>query len=207
MVTSRKLGQFWLNGLVLLILLISLVRVVVSSRGLLFNLELLGFLVLLVLSVWGIITPGSRRRQRVFFAIFVLYIINLLLLWWVQRKLYVVLVLLALVGLFNSLMKPAKMEMHKDTKTTEQKTVQQKTEEPHSMVFDTLKSTVSKESAKKSKLAVNFSPGKYVASKASNVYHEPTCDWAKKIASNRRVWFAEKKEAWAKGYKKHGCVA
>lgn len=204
MVTSRKLGQFWLNGLVLLILFIGLVRIVISSRGTLFTLELLGLLVLLVLSVWGIFSYSSRNGPRIFFVIFLLYIINLLLWWWVRDTLYVVLVILALIGLFNSVLQSPKREREVEAAPTQ--VAEATAKEPHSMVFDTPKSAVSKESSKKSKPVVNFSPGKYVASKASNVYHIPTCDWAKKIASNRRVWFAEKKEAWAKGYKKHGCV-
>lgn len=53
---------------------------------------------------------------------------------------------------------------------------------------------------------VAFKPGKYVASQRSNIYHEPKCDWAKKIRSSRRVWFASKEDAWEKGYKSHDCV-
>jgi hypothetical protein len=51
-----------------------------------------------------------------------------------------------------------------------------------------------------------FKPGKYVASQRSNIYHEPKCDWAKKIHPSRRVWFASKEDAWEKGYKSHECV-
>ena len=51
-----------------------------------------------------------------------------------------------------------------------------------------------------------FIPGKYEASKRSNVYHEPKCDWAKKIQKVRQVWFASREEALNKGYKKHDCV-
>ncbi|HLD00588.1 MAG TPA: hypothetical protein VJC39_02485 [Candidatus Nanoarchaeia archaeon] len=50
------------------------------------------------------------------------------------------------------------------------------------------------------------SPGKYVASARSNIFHEPKCDWAKKIAKERRVWFKTKKEAWDKSFKAHSCV-
>lgn len=51
-----------------------------------------------------------------------------------------------------------------------------------------------------------FTPGKYVASKRSNVYHEPKCEWAKKIQKDRQVWFESREEALNKGYKKHSCV-
>jgi methylphosphotriester-DNA--protein-cysteine methyltransferase len=53
---------------------------------------------------------------------------------------------------------------------------------------------------------VKFVPGKYIASKSSNVYHEPKCDWAKKIHKSRQLWFASKEEAWEKGFKAHSCV-
>ena len=56
------------------------------------------------------------------------------------------------------------------------------------------------------KPAAKHSPGKYVASNMSNVYHEPKCEWAKRIAKNRRVWFKDKREATNKKYRKHACV-
>lgn len=53
---------------------------------------------------------------------------------------------------------------------------------------------------------VKHFPGKFVASKNSNVYHAPKCEWAKKIAKTRRLWFASQEEAWEKGYKGHTCI-
>lgn len=64
------------------------------------------------------------------------------------------------------------------------------------------KPKTSKPAAKTTK----YSPGKYVASKNSNVYHEPKCDWAKRIQRNRRLWFKSKEAAWEKGYKGHSCI-
>ena len=192
---QKNQGWFWVHGLLLLVLLIGLVRIAIASRGLLFTLELLGFLVLLTLSVASIAWYGSSWSRWSLFALFTFYVINLLLLWLVQGKLYLILVILALAGLFVSL---------PHQKKAEKKAAEPKAEEPHSMVFDTAKSAEPKPDAKKA--TVTFSPGKYVASKNSNVYHTPTCDWAKKIAKSRQVWFPEKKEAWAKGYKKHSCL-
>jgi len=95
---------------------------------------------------------------------------------------------------------------------------QKKKEESHSVVFDTTKpQTTTVDAAKtvaaktspttpQSKILSKHSPGKYVASKQSNVYHEPKCDWAKKIAKNRQLWFNTKENAWEKGYKGHSCV-
>lgn len=62
--------------------------------------------------------------------------------------------------------------------------------------------TLNQESGKKT---TTFSPGKYVASSRSNTYHEPKCDWAKKIMA-KKLWFRDKKEAENKMYKAHTCV-
>jgi hypothetical protein len=51
-----------------------------------------------------------------------------------------------------------------------------------------------------------FYPGKFIASNRSDYYHAPKCDWAKKIAENRRVWFKSEQEAKKKGFKKHSCL-
>ncbi len=56
------------------------------------------------------------------------------------------------------------------------------------------------------KVETEYTPGKYVASLRSNQYHEPRCDWAKKIKRERQVWFKEKQDAWERGYRAHACV-
>ena len=50
------------------------------------------------------------------------------------------------------------------------------------------------------------SPGKYIASTGGSVYHEPKCDWAKRIVKKRMVWFNDKRSANRKGYRGHSCV-
>ncbi|MBI2665172.1 hypothetical protein HYX12_00955 [Candidatus Woesearchaeota archaeon] len=57
-----------------------------------------------------------------------------------------------------------------------------------------------------SKPVVKYDPGRYVASKNSNSYHLPTCDWAKKIHKHRLTWFQNKEDAWERGFKAHSCV-
>lgn len=42
--------------------------------------------------------------------------------------------------------------------------------------------------------------GNFVASNASNKYHDPSCIWADKIDSDRRVWFETTAEAEKAGY-------
>ena len=39
-----------------------------------------------------------------------------------------------------------------------------------------------------------------------SVYHEPKCEWAKRIVEGRRIWFKDKREAQRKKYKAHKCV-
>src|SRR3989344_7689396 len=45
-------------------------------------------------------------------------------------------------------------------------------------------------------------PGKYVASASGSSYHAPSCDWAKKISEENRVWFKAEADAQKKKYKK-----
>ena len=42
---------------------------------------------------------------------------------------------------------------------------------------------------------------KYVGSKNSNIYHYPTCYWAKKIKSTNEIWFTSSSDARAHGYR------
>jgi len=79
--------------------------------------------------------------------------------------------------------------------------------EPKVTAATTAKKTITKKSSSSSvSRKTSFTPGKLVASKRSNVYHLPKCEWAKKISKERRVWFKSKEEAWEKGYKAHSCV-
>ena len=51
-----------------------------------------------------------------------------------------------------------------------------------------------------------YVPGKVVSSKSSNVYHVPTCDWAKKIKKSNRVFFDSEEVAKKEGLKAHSCA-
>jgi len=145
--------------------------------------------------------------------------------WYFLGNIYVVLLIIALAGFLLAVPRKKKKKL-KITRYTE----------PYSQVFDSEKkpevkktkkeqelssleaekeksevksASVSSESSveksvKKAKAVHN--PGKYVASKNSNNYHEPKCEWAKKIAVERRVWFKSKEEAWEKGFKAHSCI-
>ncbi|HIG93413.1 TPA: hypothetical protein HA242_01400 [Candidatus Woesearchaeota archaeon] len=195
---SQKLAIY---GMLVLILLFGLVQVFISGTRKFFLLELIGLGVLSVLLLIGFIGYHKPWGERVLFFVFLLYLVNLGLLWFFKDKLYFVLLLLAVVGFIMSVPR----------KRGSIPKVEILPEEPHSMVFDkdaSKKGEERKGEEKKAarKVSAQFSPGKYVASRRGNTYHEPKCEWSNNIATENRVWFPSKEEAWEKGYKSHSCI-
>lgn len=191
-----------------MLLLFGLTRLIILSGGKLFLLELGGLVVLLVLSLAGFIGYGDAWGEKVVLGVFWLYLLNMVMVWWFTQQLSLLLLALALVGFLLSL-PPTFIKRKK--KSGKEAKVSDGKEEPHSVVFgvgkDEKKAPEKKaESSAEKKLEVKFTPGKYVASKNGNTYHEPKCEWAKKIISSRRLWLKSKEEAWEKGFKAHGCV-
>ena len=92
-------------AILIVILFFALIRIFAYGSGMFFNLELLGFIVLLLLSIIGFIGYVSSWGERVLFFVFLFYIANLVLLWYFQGSLYVVLLFLSLVGFLMSLPK------------------------------------------------------------------------------------------------------
>lgn len=200
---SNKPGsKLAIYGLIILILLIGMVKIISNSSGLFFRLELLGLLFLLLLSVIGIMAY-STWGENVLLLVFLFYLGNLALIWYYRGSLFFVLIFFTVIGILLCI---PKRIFHSEGEQTD--------EEPHSVVFDEPQKEqlspppesprLAKSTSKSAKST--HSPGKYVASKSSNVYHQPKCDWAKKIFRNRRVWFKNKEEAWEKGYKAHACA-
>ena len=178
-----------LHSLLLVALFVGLIFIITGLRGKLFSLEIAALAVFMVLALSGYL---SKRGERVFFIFFSLYTLNLILLWYFVGVLYVILLLLSLAGFFLAFPRLAMPPL----------SLPPKPKEPYSQVFDA--PLPDKKTLPEKK--VSFSPGKYLASKMGNTYHEPKCEWAKKIAKERRVWFVSKEEAWEKKYKAHGCV-
>lgn len=207
---NRSEGKLFLYGLLSLILFLGLIQIFISGKPLFLVLESFGLFFLLILTIIGFVGYKSGWGESVLFFMFLLYMINLSLVWFVYDSLYLVLFLLSLLGFLYAI--PYKGRQEKMEKPVEKITE----EEPHSVVFDEPVSekdvpevvTVSakKTVAKKKVSAVKHSPGKFLASKSSNVYHVPKCEWAKRIQKTRRVWFKKKEDAWEKGYKSHSCV-
>lgn len=206
MANDKSFGKLFFYALLLVVLLFGLIKVLINAGGNFFRLELLGFLVLLVMSVAGCIGYARAWGERVWFGAFVLYLINLVLMWYVTRELSIILLVLGVVGFISSIPRAAASPKPKYPKAAE-------VTEPHSVVFDApgkkavSETTDTPKTKEESKTTAKFTPGKYIASKSGNVYHEPKCDWAKKIRKARQVWFNTKEEAWEKGFKAHDCVS
>ena len=199
--TYKDAGKLFFQSLLLLILLFGLVRLVTVKSGTLMVLELLLLGLLLVLSAVGLATY-KHPRSRVLFLVFLLYTGNLLLLWYFYQSLYLVLLLVSVVALLVSMPCCRKKSAGESKKEGESTPPKPATSAPPQKVGEA-KEVERREAAK---VTAKFTPGKYVASRRSNVYHEPKCDWAKKIQKDRRLWFASREEALNKGYKKHDCV-
>ncbi len=200
MANDKSVGKLFFYALLLVVLLFGLIRMLINAGGNFFRLELLGFLVLLAMSVAGCIGYAKAWGERVWFGVFVVYLINLVLMWYVTRELSIILLVLGVVGFISSIPRAAASSKPQAPGTAE----------PHSAVFGgSEKKTEIKEEQKSEaqKTTAKFTPGKYLASKSGNVYHEPKCDWAKKIRKARQVWFNTKEEAWEKGFKAHDCVS
>lgn len=69
-----------------------------------------------------------------------------------------------------------------------------------------IKSAVMSATAKNKISKVVDVPGRYVASKKSNMFHTPKCEWSKRIKDDRMVWFKDRKVAEQDGLIAHNCV-
>ncbi len=212
---GRLFGQAFLS----LILLFALAHlVVIKNNILMFALPVL--VVLLLLSTIGLATY-KKGGDRLLFTAFLLHTLNVLVLWFLYDSFYIVLLLVSLLGLLISRPNCSRKVKVCDDCTCESMAPTVSTPPPQKVVdgkvveaaVEAKERAEPKEHAGKTpsntstqSVKATFTPGKYVASKRSNVYHEPRCDWAKKIKKDRRVWFVSREEALNKGYKKHDCV-
>ncbi|MBS3123072.1 hypothetical protein J4437_00395 [Candidatus Woesearchaeota archaeon] len=229
-----KKTKLLIQTLLILLLLLAEVIIVRNLNGWALGLELFGLLVLVTLFLIGIVNYYSRG-ERAFFLFFLLFLSNVVLLWLFRGKLYVILLFLALCGLLFSFFETSAKQKVQQEEQREKLTDKLKYSGPYSEVFPATeiiheteeksvendkdyldltnteqnktegKTTERTVSAKKGVKKV-FSPGKYVASKFGNTYHEPKCEWAKRIKSYKQVWLESKEIAWEKGFKAHKCV-
>ena len=196
-------------ALLIIVLFLGLIGIVISLGGKAFYLDLIGLLFLLLLTFVGFVGYTNSWGERVLFFVFLFYVLNLILVWYFNGSLYLILLLLAVIGILISFPKksPSGHSQHSSEIVSE-------SSEPHSEVFDVPQEDIQvvepeQEKVKKAvtkKTTAKHSPGKLVASKNSNIYHLPKCEWAKKIKRHRRIWFKSKEEAWEQGYRAHSCV-
>jgi hypothetical protein len=211
MAEEKNFGKLLFYAIVLVLLFFGMIRIFINGTGKFFNLELLGFLFLLVLALIGFIGYAKVWGERVLFFVFLFYLVNLVLVWRYTDGISFLLLFLALIGFLMAVPKKVCSSCEPESEVVPQ--LVSEVGEPHSEVFNVpavkVEEKAPKVVAKKvaaKKPAAKHSPGKYVASNMSNVYHEPKCEWAKRIKSDRLIWFKDKREATNKKYRKHACV-
>ena len=196
--TNKSARKLLFQSLLSLILLVGL-----ALKGFSTGAEAVLFSVLLLLCVVSLVAYKNfgKKTLLVFYSLFVL---DIVVLWLPANSLYFTLLIVGLLGFWVSM--PSRKQCREDecgscepvSSPPPQKVVDGKVVPPPK--------AETKVEAKETAVKTKFTPGKYVASKRSNVYHEPKCEWAKKIQKDRQLWFADRKEALNKGYKKHSCV-
>jgi len=192
MTQNGSLGKLFAYGLILALLLFSLINVLGSTGGMLFNLELMVLILFLALTLGGLV--GYKTwGEGVLFGVFVLYLVNLLGLWFLLGSISIVPLVLAIVGFVLAIPRRKEVKI----------AVESKPEELHNMVFEPAKEAAP---VVYEEPQVKFTPGKFIASKFGNTYHAPKCDWANNIKKANRIWFVSGEEAEKKQYKKHDCV-
>ncbi len=202
MSAARERTLLLLYGLLLLLLFLGLIKVFINGGRTFLLLELLGLLVLVLLALLAFI-GGHSWGKRVFMVVFLLYLLNLILIWLVKGRLYIVLLLLAAIGFAVSAFWERRRVEWSSPAATEEK------EELAGRVSTPAKKeplTGPSPSLVPPAFIKTFSPGKFVASSQSNQFHAPACDWAKKIQKQRQVWFQSAAEAFEQGYRQHSCL-
>ena len=197
MVEEKSKGKLFIYAIITVLLFFGLIRLFINSNDKFFMLELVGTLFLLLLTLIGFIGYNKCWGERVLFFVYLTYLVNLVMIWFYDGRLSLILLFLTLLAFLMAV--PKRACCGSSCQATEKPS-----EEPHSEVFDLPKPVTEKEVVEENK--VTHSPGKFVASARSNIYHEPKCEWAKKIKTERQVWFKDKREAQRKGHRKHTCV-
>jgi len=200
---QKSIAKFLFQTFLLSVLLFGLVHIVTLNGGLFAGIESIALLVLLLLTVVGLITYRSYG-EKILFVAYSLFVVNILALWLFNSSLYLILLSVALIGLWISMPRRARSCAEECSGHGEEPMVT--SAPPQKVVDGKVAPKAAEVKVESTAPKAKFTPGKYVASKRSNVYHEPKCDWAKKIQKDRQLWFADRKEALNKGYKKHSCV-
>lgn len=188
---EKSVVKFVIYCGVFLILFLSLLPIVFSFKGLFIRLELILFIFFLLLAFIGLVTYNNRGEQVIFFTLLLL-LGNLIFVWFMTQKLFL---LPLFVALFGFLLSFPRREYD----------LEEEKESPEiSSELAVAKESLEPAPAQYSK--VIHTPGKFAASKYGIVYHAPKCDWAKKIKKKSLIWFSSAAEAKKAGYKAHSCA-
>ena len=185
------------SGIFLLLLFFGLIQLFINGGRYFFPLELLGLVLMAALAFVSFLNYHHFWGKMLLFMVFVLYLGDLVLIWLFKGQLYIMLLLLGLAGFMISI--PWQTKQNQAVISPKHRP-----EELHSQIFEVPQEAKAKEP--KTEVKTSFSPGKYVASMQSNQFHEPKCDWAKKIKKERQLWFQNKDEAFEKGFRQHSCL-
>ncbi len=226
MVLNKNELKLGITSFFVLATFLGLIRVLSTYRGSnFFPLEVVGIVILLCFTLAAYVKYDSVWGERLFMLVYVLALGDFLAVWYFKGAFHIVLVLVTILGfvftiptgLFASRREraesPAKVETYYDNRDEPRSEIFQEnvkrlnsTEPFENFVFETNDKKKAARKGANVKAAAVHSPGKYIASKYGNTYHEPKCEWAKKINKTHQVWFAVKENAWEKGYKAHECV-
>ena len=213
---KSKLNIF-LSGVISTSLLLLLIIWVFSFSRNLLKLEIFGILFLTILVFLGLSSSKNGVGSRILFFVSLFSLTNLVLLWKFFMLEYWTLVFLSvLLMLFNFPERKCNDNMKNNFKSPAEPPDSSNSSTEHSVVFDSEnnqnikqefneKEVIPKKS-KTSKPKTISSRKKFVASKRSTIYHDPKCEWAKKINPKGKRFFASKEDAWENGYKSHNCV-
>lgn len=201
---SNARGLLVILSFFLAMLLLALIKIIIPQTGISLYLELFGLIFLMFLAALAYLGFPEKWSRLLFATVFILYAVNLLVMWIFKDTLYVVLLVTSLIGVLLSLM-PA----HHPQKS------HHSAQPDHSIMYSATGESAAQKVAQLSQddnsspstLNTTHSPGKYVASVKGKFFHEPKSEWAQKISRKNRVWFHSKSQAQAAGYKPHKSVS
>jgi hypothetical protein len=235
MVLNKNELKLGITSFFVLATFLGLIRVLSTYQGSkFFPLEVVVIVSLLCLTSAAYVKYDGALGERLFMLIYILALVNFLAVWYFKGAFHIVLVLVTVVGFVFTIpmdmfvARGGKRELSNRVETYYDSDNGNSKDEPRSEIFqenvkrlnstepfesfvfqtNDLKTNDTKKVVRKvtTKVKAAHSPGKYIASKYGNTYHEPKCEWANKINKTHQVWFAEKENAWEKGYKAHSCV-
>src|SRR3989344_5279931 len=88
MLLEKSFPKLLLNSIILILLFFGLITIITSVDGKFMQLEFLGFVFLLILTLFTLFNYHRPRGDFYFYIIFLFYILNLLAIWYINITLY-----------------------------------------------------------------------------------------------------------------------